>query len=151
MFIRLATVEDAEQGLATLRASNSELCSLDHANDPQQISDWLENKTVQSWMDWAKNPKAKLYVADSEGQILGVSMIQNSGHILLNYVHPDARFSGVSSSFLSQMEANAREMGRTHCTLNSTKTARPFYLKHGYLPLHGGECVTLSKLLRHSR
>jgi len=141
MMIRLAIEADAGQGIKTLRRSISELCALDHRNDPQEIRDWLRNKTTAFWNLWVNNPTFDLYVADREGEIVGIGLISKTGEILLNYVCPDARFRGVSKALLSHMEANASSDGLLMCSLESTKTARQFYLSQGYKPLTGGSII----------
>jgi GNAT superfamily N-acetyltransferase len=55
-----------------------------------------------------------------------------AGKITLNYVSPEARFRGISKALIDRLEAQARELGLDRCTLNSTETARQFYLSLGY-------------------
>lgn len=141
MMIRLASEADAGQGIKTLRRSISELCTLDHRNDPQEIRDWLQNKSIASWCLWVSNPTLDLYVADKEGEIVGVGLMSKTGEILLNYVSPDARFRGVSKALLSHMGAKASSDGLLICSLESTKTARQFYLSQGYTPFTGGSRI----------
>lgn len=149
MMIRLASEADAGRGIKTLRRSISELCTLDHRNDPQEIRDWLQNKSIASWCLWVSNPTLDLYVADKEGEIVGVGLMSKTGEILLNYVSPDARFRGVSKALLSHMEAKASSDGLLICSLESTKTAHQFYLSQGYTPLTGGSRIgaTMTKKL----
>lgn len=149
MMIRLASEADAGQGIKTLRRSISELCALDHRNDLQEIRDWLRNKTIASWHLWVSHPTLDLYVADKEGEIVGIGLISKTGEILLNYVSPDARFRGVSKALLSQMEAYASSNGHLMCSMDSTQTARRFYLSQGYKPLTGdsGIGATMTKKL----
>jgi len=59
-------------------------------------------------------------------------MMNNGGEILLNYVHPEMRFQGVSKNMLNAMEADAFRLGLRSCTLESTRTAKSFYEAHGY-------------------
>jgi GNAT superfamily N-acetyltransferase len=73
-----------------------------------------------------------MLVAVNGGAILGVAAIQSSGRISLNYVSPDARFRGVSKALMRALEAKASELGLATCTLESTETARRFYLSMGY-------------------
>ncbi|WP_422272271.1 GNAT family N-acetyltransferase [Bradyrhizobium sp.] len=50
----------------------------------------------------------------------------------LNYVSPEARFQGVSLALLHALEQRAAQRGNTKVTLESTETARRFYLSNGY-------------------
>jgi GNAT superfamily N-acetyltransferase len=47
-------------------------------------------------------------------------------------VSPDARFCGVSTVILAHLERYAIERGNEVCKLESTETARRFYLASGY-------------------
>jgi GNAT superfamily N-acetyltransferase len=47
-------------------------------------------------------------------------------------VSPDARFRGVSKALMRALEDGARELGLPACSLESTETARRFYLSIGY-------------------
>jgi GNAT superfamily N-acetyltransferase len=67
-----------------------------------------------------------------DNSLLAVGSITDAGEITLNYVSPDARFRGVSTTLLAALEARAIEQGHERCTLTSTETARRFYLARGY-------------------
>jgi GNAT superfamily N-acetyltransferase len=54
------------------------------------------------------------------------------GEVLLNYVHPDARLSGVSKALLAAMERELRSCKVPRCELESTITARRFYERCEY-------------------
>ena len=51
---------------------------------------------------------------------------------MLNYVAPEARFTGVSKALLAEMESKAQSIGLPHCTVESTMTAERFYRSAGY-------------------
>jgi N-acetylglutamate synthase-like GNAT family acetyltransferase len=59
-------------------------------------------------------------------------MVDQRGEILLNYVRPDARFSGISKAILRALEDFARGKRIQRCFLQSTKTAKTFYESCGY-------------------
>ena len=94
---------------------------------------WLANKTPENLRAWIARPDASLLVAVEDGAILAVGMVSDAGEILLNYVSPSARFRGVSRALLKALEARARERGAAIATLESTETARRFYLSNGYV------------------
>ncbi|WP_386627901.1 GNAT family N-acetyltransferase [Sulfitobacter geojensis] len=60
------------------------------------------------------------------------TLTDHDGEVLLNYVLPDARFSGVSIALLESLENVAVEVGCRECVLDSTKTAKKFYESCGY-------------------
>jgi hypothetical protein len=62
-------------------------------------------------------------------------MITDTGEILLNHVSPDARFRGVSKGIIAGLEARADALGLGAVTLQSSTTARRFYLAAGYTSL----------------
>lgn len=131
MLVRDAVPKDASLACEVMRRSITELCTADHLNDPQILASWLSNKTPEIFKSWIKSPN-HLLVAVAHDRILGVGCVTDQGEITLNYVSPDARFCGVSTLLLKALERRARRSGNTRCTLNSTETARRFYLARGY-------------------
>ena len=130
--VRDATPDDAAAGCEVMRRSIVELCIADHGNDLAILGRWLGNKTPETFNAWIAQPDNSLLVADEDDRVLAVGSVTDSGLITLNYVSPDARFRGVSRAMLRALERRAAERGSTTCTLNSTETARRFYLAHGY-------------------
>jgi GNAT superfamily N-acetyltransferase len=114
-----------------MRWSIAELCAADHNNDPAILQRWLSNKTPEVFRSWIK-PDNALLVAVEDNNILAVGCVTSAGRITLNYVSPDSRFRGVSSALLTALECCAIEGGNELCTLDSTETARRFYLARGY-------------------
>jgi GNAT superfamily N-acetyltransferase len=131
MIIRDAVSEDAPAACQIMRRSIAELCTADHNNNPTVLQRWLCNKTPEIFRTWIK-PENSLLVAVEEGRILAVGCVIDAGEITLNYVSPDARFRGISSALLTALERRALERGNTRCSLESTETARRFYLARGY-------------------
>ncbi|MDR7123495.1 GNAT family N-acetyltransferase [Pseudotabrizicola sp. 4114] len=135
--VRRGTEADAHSAIDTIRRSISELCVADYEDDPQRLTNWLRNKTEATWMAWIDRPDAAVFVAELKDRIAGVGMVDQLGNVLLNYVHPDARFCGVSKAVLAALESEARMHHAQRCLLESTKTARAFYERRGYQPLAG--------------
>src|SRR5579872_4395196 len=133
MLIRDAKPQDAVAACEVARRSISELCAADHGGDPEIVARWLVNKTPENVRAWIARKDASMLVAVEEGAILAVEMVSDAGEILLNYVSPDARFRGVSRALLTALEARGRERGASISTLESTETARRFYLANGYI------------------
>lgn len=146
--IRPARSEDAAVACDVLRRSISELCTADHGNDPKFLSGWLANKTPENVAAWITDPGNVFYVAIDDGKIAGVAAMTKAGMITLNYVSPDARFKSVSKALLAALEAQAKALGLTQCSLESTKTARQFYRAAGYRETEatdGGVCRPMVK------
>jgi len=131
MIIRDATPEDAVAVCKVLRRCIAELCVADHRNDPQILGRWLSNKTPENVKSWIR-PDNLLLVAIDGDNLVAVGCVTIFGEITLNYVAPDARFQGVSTAMLETLEGRAQDCGNRRCTLNSTETARRFYLARGY-------------------
>ena len=108
------------------------LCVRDHGGDPDAIRQWLANKTLDNVLAWIDDGNQQLVVAEKNGRLLGVGAATASGEITLNYVTPEARFSGVSKAILQGLESYLRESGHARCTLSSTRTAHRLYRAAGY-------------------
>jgi GNAT superfamily N-acetyltransferase len=133
MQIRPAKVEDAAEACEVLRRSITELCQIDHQDDPGTLGAWLSNKTIDNVRSWIADPNTYVVIATEGAAIIGVGAVTSSGEIILNYVLPAARFRGVSKAILRWLEAKALELGNARCVLKSTETARRFYLSSGYV------------------
>jgi GNAT superfamily N-acetyltransferase len=131
MIIRDAVFADAPAACQTMRRSIAELCVADHNNDQAILQQWLRNKTPEIFRTWIK-PDNSLLVAIEDNNMFAVSCGTDAGEITLNYVSPDARFRGVSSALLTELECRALEHGNKRCMLESTETARRFYFARGY-------------------
>lgn len=135
MRIRNATPVDGPAACEVMRCSIAELCVADHRNDPTILGRWLSNKTPEIFRSWI-GPGNSLMVAVEHERILAVGCITDSGVITLNYMSPDARFRGISTTLLNALERRAIEIGNSKLQLESTETARQFYLARGYVE-HG--------------
>ena len=123
-------MEDADEACGVIRRSITELCHADHQEDATTIALWLANKTAENMRRWID--QSHVFVATEGGAILGVGAIKVSGEISLNYVSPDARFRGISRALVARLEARALELAIEMITLQSSATARQFYLAAGY-------------------
>lgn len=133
MRVRLAAPDDAEAAAMVLRRSIAELCTADHNDDPALVGPWLANKTPEIFRSWLDEPGNTVVVAvDENGRLLGVGASNGMGEITLNYVSPDARFAGVSSALMADLENRLRQNGLDVSRLTSTRTAHRFYLARGY-------------------
>jgi GNAT superfamily N-acetyltransferase len=131
--IRKACPEDAVAACAVVRRSIVELCTADHGDDPEILTQWLSNKTPENVCAWIARQDATVLVAVKSDAIVAVGMVTDAGEILLNYVSPNARFRGASHALLKALEAHARKRGAILCRLESTETARRFYQSNGYV------------------
>lgn len=144
--IRRGRQADAEEAIGVIREAILKLCGDDHHDDEAEIFSWLKNKTISSWNSWASRADVALLVAEQAEGIVGVGMIDSRGEVMLNYIHPAARFMGVSKAIMAALEEYARSRGIDVCKLDSTATAKQFYQALGYCP-EGRDALRLYKRL----
>lgn len=130
--VRPAVPADVPGMSRVLIASITELCSLDHHDDPAAIAAWTANKTVDGVAAMLHEAQNQLLVAQLGGEIAAVGAVMGSDQIGLNYVDPAHRFKGVSRALLAGMEELMRQAGASEGRLKSTRTAHDFYLGAGW-------------------
>lgn len=131
--VRRACPADAPAAVALLRRSITELCILDHRDEPATLAAWLANKTEERFLAWLADDDNHLVAADQAGALLGVGLLRRGGEINLCYLKPGEQRRGVGTAILTALEAKAREWGLSRLTLDSTLSARPFYERMGFL------------------
>jgi hypothetical protein len=140
VLIRDARDDDAEAAARLMRRSIRELCTADHHCKPAVVRPWLANKRPDIFREWLAWPPNIVLVAEGEdGRLLGVGGGTHEGEITLNYVGPDARFTGVSMALVAELERRLLALGVHECHLTSTQTAHRFYLARGYRDIGGLE------------
>ncbi|MDF1793424.1 MAG: GNAT family N-acetyltransferase [Thalassobaculaceae bacterium] len=137
LWIRPPKIAEARPISRVVRRSIVELCAEDHDDDRHQIADWLANKSPQQVARWIADRNQLWCVAGRE-EIQGAGAVRRDGQLLLLYVDPAARFTGISRALLDQLELDAFQAGANRITLKSTRTARRFYLEAGYVPVAAG-------------
>ncbi len=126
----------AEAACTVTRQSITHCCVLDHANDAAILTAWLANKTPENLAAWMAVPGAAAWGAYRGETMVGFAL-RAQATVALCYVVPEALHQGVGRALLPRIEAEAREVGFATLDLESTRTAEPFYRRHGYVP-HGG-------------
>lgn len=134
LWLRPAKAGDARPVSRVIRRSIVELCGEDHGGDLHRIAEWLANKSPQQVGRWIAD-REQLWCVAGRAEIEGAGAVRRDGRLLLLYVDPAARFTGVSRALLDQLELDAFQAGANRITLESTRTARRFYLKAGYRPV----------------
>jgi GNAT superfamily N-acetyltransferase len=132
--VRGATVEDAAAACDVIRRSIRECCGDDHHEDPKVIEAWLRNKTPEVIGGFILAPDAFAVVAEADRAITGFAMASRTGEIMLCYVAPRARFTGAGKALLAAIENHAAQTGVEALHLQSTRSAREFYLRNGFVP-----------------
>jgi putative acetyltransferase len=115
---------------------------------PERIDQYLRNAL----------PNETTVVAEIHGRIAGFGVIIESlNELRAVYVAAEFGNQGVGSALLRELERLAKERGCTALQMDSSLTAAPFYLHHGYEELgradhtlsSGGKmaCVRMRKVL----
>jgi GNAT superfamily N-acetyltransferase len=130
MQVRPAEIADADAAIDVISRSIQQLCEPDHRNDPATLAMWLGNKTAANMRRWIADHM--VLVAVEGGRIAGVASVRADGHVLLNYVAPEARFRGASKHLMQAIEAWGASRGLEWLTLDSSATALRFYLANGW-------------------
>jgi len=153
--IRPAVPEDAAAICDVLRESIQVCCKADHHDDPAIVARWLANKTTENVEKWVTAPHLVALVATRADDMLGFALLTGQ-ELALCYVVPRALYQGVGKALLQSVERSASARDVEVLTLDSTKTAFPFYSRNGFSacgPVRswaGLEAQPMTKTLRAS-
>ncbi|WP_170217138.1 GNAT family N-acetyltransferase [Variovorax gossypii] len=131
--VRPATAGDAIDACDVIRSSILECCHDDHRGDTKVLQGWLRNKTPDFVRMVISSPSAFSVVASVDGVTVGFGSASRSGEVTLCYVVPSVRFAGVGKALLTAIEDEANRSGVEALRLESTRTAREFYLRNGFV------------------
>jgi GNAT superfamily N-acetyltransferase len=150
--IRAGRLSDAAPACEVLRRSISECCVEDHLNDAVVLAAWLGNKTSANVESWLASPSHFSLVAVADGELAGIALRSRTGSIVLFYVSPRWRFTGVGKALLRSLESQAVRTGLRALRVASTFTAWRFYERHGYVAAGTvtsvfGRAISMSKQL----
>ena len=130
--IRKALPADAAPACNLLRRSIEEGCRADHHGQPAVLDAWLGNKTPATVAAWFAAPANFAVVAESEGRMVGLTLLTPAGKVALCYVLPDALRCGVGRALLAAVEEQARAWNISKLHLHSPAGASAFFERHGY-------------------
>ncbi|MES2901827.1 MAG: GNAT family N-acetyltransferase [Pseudomonadota bacterium] len=131
--IRPAQSDDAASVCNVLRRSIAECCSLDHGGESSMLAAWLGNKTSDNVAAWIGTPTNHTVVAERDGVVAGVALVNQAGKLSLCYVLPEAQGVGLGKALLLAVEEQARSWGVSVVRLHGTATAQGFFARHGYI------------------
>ena len=136
-YIDIAKESDASDVCNVLRKSIKEVCGLDYLDLPDSFMEsWLKNKTSQNIKQWITDDFNILLVARTyDNKVIGVASIDKKGKILLCYVLPEFIGKGVEKLLLDGMINIAIDWKLIKLCSYSTRTAKEFYLKNGFIDL----------------
>lgn len=101
----------------------------------EQLNAWaplVEPKEIDNYSYWQTLMKNIAYVAEYNNQIIGFSDINNEGYLDRLFIHKDFQKQGVAAALVKQLENEALEYRIKKLTVQSSITAKPFFLKMGF-------------------
>jgi GNAT superfamily N-acetyltransferase len=131
--IRSAGPEDAAAACRLLRQAIIECCAQDHRHDATVLAGWLANKTPDVVRAWIASPSNHCLLATAGERLAGMAILTRKGRIGLLHVHPDLLGSGVGTTLLAALEAQAKVWGLASVQVNSPAGAQRFYAANGYI------------------
>lgn len=130
MHIRIATTADIDEIAELYKNTITAINSKDY--NKAQIDAWVA--TYGNKEGWIRRIEEQhFYLATIDEKIVGFASIDNSGYLDLLYVHKDYQRQGIATKLLKTLEKTAKEMGFTEITVQSSTTANPFLLSHGFI------------------
>lgn len=129
--LRRATVFDVFDISRIVIQSITLLCTADHKDNPDVIANWTANKTPEHIRGWIEGPHDVWLILDSE-KPAGIGGYSPGGEVSVLYIAPAHIGKGIGSALLSRLEADLKKTGHETARLDSTMTARGFYLKQGW-------------------
>lgn len=94
----------------------------------EQVKAWAPDPVIFSTYE-----PSYAYVAERNNRILGFANLTSSRYLHRLYVHKDFQGQGIASRLLQTLEAKARELHLEEITTESSITAKPFFLAHGFV------------------
>jgi putative acetyltransferase len=117
---------------AIFRASIEELTSEDY-NEAQQAA-WAALADDDEFA--ARLARDLMLVALLQGEITGFASLRGEDHIGMLYVDPQAAGQGIATTLCDALEKLVGARGATKLSVDASDTARGFFQKRGYQPLH---------------
>jgi putative acetyltransferase len=117
---------------AIFRASIEELTSEDY-NESQQAA-WAALADEDAFGERLASDLT--LVALLNGSVAGFASLRGQDHIRMLYVDPQAAGQGVATALCDALEKLAGGRGATKLSVDASDTARGFFEKRGYQPLH---------------
>ncbi len=88
-------------------------------------------------------------VADASGTIVGFASLEASGRLDRLFVHKDHQGKGIAKQLVTAIEEYAHNNGLKELTADVSITAKPFFLKQGYVSLRENTVLRAGQRLRN--
>jgi putative acetyltransferase len=157
--VRVMLNQDARAFLEVHHAAVRGIAAKDYP--PEVVDDWAPIPVTEESVErFLANPDGEIrLVAEIDGIIVGIgSLVVRNCELRACYVAPEAARNGVGSALVREIERIARDHGLAYLQMDSSVTAEPFYLHHGYSVQQRGEhtlnsglsmaCIKMAKVLK---
>ncbi len=101
---------------------------------PEQVRAWApELPDPAAWHE--RMSGRHTLVADEGAEVVGFAELEEDGHLDMLYSRADAVGRGVGSRLYGAVEGRARGLGLGRISTEASITARPFFVRHGFVVL----------------
>lgn len=129
MKIRIATEADIDEIMVLFRTTIQTINAADYT--PREIEVWSGAGNDRSrWVNRLSEQHCLVAIVDN--QIAGYGTMAPDGYLDFMYVHKDFQRRGVAKALLEKLEEKARSQANTEAYSHVSKTAKPFFEKHGW-------------------
>jgi len=113
---------------------------------PAQVLAWSDgNIDFEKWRKRCERKRA--FVKELEACVVGFMELDPDGHIDCTYVDPAHARRGVMSELMEAVKAEAGRTGVGRLFAEVSKTARPFFEKHGFVHMRDNEVSIRGEVL----
>jgi len=126
--LRRYVTEDLDAVIEVFQRAIREVASADY--NPAQIAAW-SMVDRDAWEPWRLTRPT--WVAVNGARVVGFSDLEANGHLDMMFVHPDYQGMGVARTLLRQVETAAQAQRLKRIFTEASKTARPFFERHGFV------------------
>lgn len=104
-----------------------------HDYSQAEVEDWASCGEDLSKLEEMIRTHYFIVAVDQQLQIVGFSSITSKGYLHSMFVHEDFQGKGIATILLNDIERYAITAGIMRITSEVSLTARPFFLKKGYI------------------
>lgn len=130
MIIRKATITDAGSIADLFYDTVTNVNTRDYT--PEQIAAWSGRPDKEGRFA-AKISEQYFIVAEDEGGLTGFASLTTDGYLDFMFVHKDKQGRGIATTLYRDIERQALSLGLAQITADVSITARPFFLRRGFM------------------
>ncbi len=120
---------DLEEVVELFRRAVHEMASRDYS--PAQLAAWApELPDLEAWSRRLQH--GGMFVCERNGRIAGFTRVDDTGHLDLLFVHPEAQHQGIGQSLLDHAISWAAHHGIRRLSADVSITARPAFERAGF-------------------